>query len=94
MQYQVRYDDGELRFFSSMKEAYCAWKYDPSIWKISYNDGKPHRWVCENDGKSIIWRDEPLLIEIVTIEGMPVASIQPSKETLTDEEFKSRFNLL
>jgi hypothetical protein len=60
--FQTRNDVGIIRVFPTFMEAYQAWKQDPTIWKISFNDndGIPMRWVVKT--KADQWENEDVLL--------------------------------
>jgi len=60
MEFQTRNEAGKLQFFSTLLEAYNAWKLDKTIWKISCFDDnyKSDRWRPKTKHFSDIWNEE------------------------------------
>lgn len=57
---QTRADNGETRFFDSVKKAFGYADENRNVWKISWSDGTTHeriRMVRESGGN---WRYEPM----------------------------------
>lgn len=84
MSFQTRNDE-ECQYHDSLLQAYQAWENDKGIWKISYDDGKPHRWIRSRDERS--WIDRPLVPVVNVVDGECDISFS-IENVLTNLEFR------
>ena len=83
--FQTRDSNGEIRLFSTLKEAYDYASKNNNVWKISYNfesENDNHRWVkkvSKPSGK-VLWLDSPF-------RSRERVMIAECIEVLTDEDF-------